>query len=458
MTEPALSLLNTIREGHSLPQGTGLLVAVSGGADSMVLLHLYTRLREELQLNLAAATFDHGLRGQAGRDDAEFVAEIAQSWGVECMVGRARIDPQTAGVEAQAREARYRFLATCAGKVGATFVATAHHADDQAETVLLNLIRGAGTRGLGGMRERSPLPTAPALTLLRPLLGLRHAELIAYCRAEGIEWREDATNTDTHHRRNWVRQVAIPLLGRANPGLVDTLTRTASVLAEEDAYLDQTVASLLVDASKSAGDYIWIARSAFDGWHPALQKRALLLAARQMRGSFEPDYAHVTSVIRLLKSPEGGTIEWGDRIDVTADTGYVTVKLRGSRWSPPYPGWWLDGGDVRFPGITPDWQRGVPEVTGNALMLRVPDGTALRVRGRSNGDRVYPPGLHGRSQKLKDWLINHKVPQQLRDHLPVIEAKGKIIALWDGRDWHRFLPPFDEETIDIVVMLWPLST
>jgi tRNA(Ile)-lysidine synthase len=452
MNEPALTLLKQLRNGNTLPEGARLLIAVSGGADSMALLHLYTRVRDELRLEIAAATFDHRLRGDIGHGDARFVEEAAAAWGVICFSGQARSTPPSKGTEAWARQARYAFLAETARVFGAQVVATAHHADDQAETVLANILRGTGGRGLGGMRPVSQMPGATELTLIRPLLNTARADLVAYCRAEGVAWRDDATNTDTRYRRNWLRHTVIPLLREANPGITGALARLASISAEEDDYLQAIVEEYMREHATVADGWVWLPRGIYMGWHTALQKRALLYAQRLVDADAEPDYERLQAASALAQTAEGGVIELGGGVDVEIDRGWVTISRHGAAWSPPYKGhWMIPSSESRFALRNVQNDREIHHL--QLIKIRAPHDSVINVRSRRDGDRVYPRSLGGRSQKLKDWLINRKIPRQLRDYLPVIEAAGQIVAIWDGGDWETFSPPFPADTIEICLTL-----
>jgi tRNA(Ile)-lysidine synthase len=447
MNEPAFTLLKQLRNGNTLPEGPRLLIAVSGGADSMALLHLYTRVREELRLEIAAATFDHGLRGDAGRDDARYVEQTAAAWGVTCFVGQVTSPPRDKGIEAWARQTRYAFLAETARTFGAAAIATAHHADDQAETVLANIVRGTGGRGLGGMRPVSPLPGAPDLTLIRPLLDATRAELVAYCGAEGIAWRDDATNTDTRYQRNWLRHTVIPLLRGANPNVTDALARLASISAEQDDYLQSTVEQLFRDHATVSEGRVWLPRSAYDGWHPALQKRALMHAQELIASESEFDFERIQAAAALTQTAEGGVAELGSGIQAEIDGGWISVASGGAAWSPPYTGYWVR--DMNGISVAPALSISRESQPSALMKISVPHDSVINVRYRRGGDRVYPRSLKGRSQKLKDWLINRKVPRLLRDHLPIVEADGQIVAVWDGQIWETFTPPFPNDTIEI---------
>ncbi|MDR1693134.1 MAG: tRNA lysidine(34) synthetase TilS [Oscillospiraceae bacterium] len=212
-----------------------LLVAVSGGADSVALLHM---LRDS---GVTAAHYNHGLRSEADSDEA-FVAELCADWGVPLAVGRgdvaAEADKRGAGIEETARAMRYAFLEETRVSLGFGKIATAHNADDNAETVLLNLIRGAGTLGLTGIPpERGPI--------VRPILRLSRAEIAAYIREHNLRHIEDTSNRDPIYRRNFLRSEVIPLLKTLNPALTDAVTRLTGFLREDEEFLTSMAAEAL---------------------------------------------------------------------------------------------------------------------------------------------------------------------------------------------------------------------
>jgi tRNA(Ile)-lysidine synthase len=242
--------------------GDGVAVAVSGGADSLALLHALRALAGPRGWRLAVVTVDHGLRpGSAA--DAAFVADHAKALGLPAQVrtlGPADLDPhRQAGPEGAARAARYGALWPAADELGCRWLATGHTLDDQAETVLLQLLRGAGPDGLAGMAVRGG-------RLLRPLLGARRAETRACCAAIGLEWREDPTNAGDGPLRNRVRQRLLPLLEELRPGATRALARTAALAADERDWLDQLVAETL--AATLAGGVTGAVAGAVDSQAP----------------------------------------------------------------------------------------------------------------------------------------------------------------------------------------------
>ena len=237
MTKLAKRLYEHLKRTALLPRGTHVLVACSGGPDSLALLLLLVELAPMLHLDVSAAHYDHGLRGAASQADAAFVAAFCAARDIPCRIGRApvgSIAAADASVETAARAQRYAFLEAARQALGADIICTAHHADDQAETVLMHLVRGTGLDGLAGIPARDD-----ARHLVRPLLPLRKAELVAYCAQRGVTPRHDATNDVPDGLRNRVRLELLPQLAeRYNPQIAAALCRLATLAGEERAALD----------------------------------------------------------------------------------------------------------------------------------------------------------------------------------------------------------------------------
>jgi len=270
-------------------EAVGVVLAVSGGADSMCLADAVLAVASRLALRPLIAHLDHGLRGEASAADAEFVRAFAAAHQAPFVLGHADVRAlgreHKQSIEVAAREARYRFLARTAQDHGARLVSLAHHADDQAETVLLRLIRGAGLKGLCGMRVHAPLPTAPHLIAVRPLLRISRADIEQYCRERQLQPRHDATNDQLHYARNRVRHELLPFLERYNPNIRATLVRLADTVASDLEIVEQATREAFERTAQPADAAIVVDRRAWRALSRGLQRATLREAVRRLKGN-----------------------------------------------------------------------------------------------------------------------------------------------------------------------------
>lgn len=280
-----------------LPRESGILCAVSGGADSVYLLHRLAAMRTERKLRLYAAHFDHGLRGAESDRDRRFTQDLCAKLSVPCALGRGDVSAFASenhmGVEEAARELRYRFLEKTADEYRCSQIATAHTANDNAETILMNLCRGAGTRGLAG------IPPVRG-RLIRPLLETCRSDIESWLRENGIPWVEDSSNQDDCYTRNRFRHHILPLLLEENPALLDALGRTAELLREDDACLCREAEAFL---SKYLKDHSIPSKPLLD-LEPAVAARVL----RILCGS-GLSLERTRALLRFADSPESGVLE-----------------------------------------------------------------------------------------------------------------------------------------------------
>lgn len=268
------------------------VVAFSGGSDSVALVSAAVELHKlNASYDFVAVHVEHGLRGDEGLRDMEFAQSFCHARGLTCHVKRvdvpARVRLTGDSVEQAARDLRYRALLDVAIREGAKKIITAHHANDQAETLLLHLVRGSGLKGLGGMQRETPL-------VLRPFLGFSKQELMEYCRSKGAVWVEDGSNNDIEYSRNYVRQEVMPLLLKLNPMVVQNLCQTAKTLQEDEAVLNEVAEKVL--QQRAAGDEL-----ATEDWAvmpAAVRKRVIKLWLMKYR--VEPSWTHISNLDRLI--------------------------------------------------------------------------------------------------------------------------------------------------------------
>lgn len=316
-----------------------VVVAVSGGADSTALLLALDELTKtkRLALKLTVAHLNHGLRGEAGRADALWVAALARQLDCELKQGSAQVKQRARetsdNLEQAARRARYEFLGTAARECGAQIVLTAHTIDDQAETLLLRLLRGSGMDGLGGMQPVRALEAGSEVLLIRPLLSwASRAATEEYCRERNVEFRIDAMNEDESFARVRVRKALLPLLRTFNGRASEALARTAQLLREDAAALNVAAAELLAAASEKATNdgpppllRVQVLRAA----PPALRRRALRQWLAAGRGHLRRlEMVHLVAVEGLLDGERGGrTIELPGGTTVSRKRGRLEQQM-----------------------------------------------------------------------------------------------------------------------------------
>jgi len=286
------------------PRGGTIVVGLSGGKDSVALLDALASLRRRRGFRVVAAHLDHGLR-PGSAEDASFCAALCERLDVPFRAGtadvRARAGRERGGLEQAARRERYAYLRRVRDEEHAAAIAVAHTRDDQAETLLLRLLRGAGATGLAGMRPRSG-------DIVRPLLAVSREDVLAHLRERGLEWREDPSNADTAHRRNRVRHELIPYLeARFNPRIRAALARTAWLLADEAAHVRAEAESLLASIASEEHDALLLGRVALAEAPPAVARAALRQALARAGGLAQVGALHVERVLQLAraKAPSG---------------------------------------------------------------------------------------------------------------------------------------------------------
>ncbi|MHB8707803.1 MAG: tRNA lysidine(34) synthetase TilS [Desulfuromonadales bacterium] len=423
-----------------LPAGSRGLVAVSGGADSVALLHLLHGAAATRRLELHAAHLDHALRPDSPADAAH-VRDLCAALAVPLTV--ARIDIATlaragkGGVEETAREARRDFLRETAQAGGCDWIALAHQRDDQAETFLLRLLRGAGTTGLAGMRPVDP-------PFVRPLLAFSRADLVEWLAGEGIAWREDASNQDLAFARNRVRHELLPLLESYNPAIRLRLSELCRQLADdEDDWAVRTAAELQRCADRVEGE-CRLPCAALTEASPAMAGRLVRAALKSVRGDLRRlDADHIKAILALA----GGARPQGELALPGAWVGrrYELLLLRRTPPRPdpqhPFaitgPGLYpLTGGRVLSVSLEDKGRgEGANAVEFCARQVTLP----LQVRAPQPGDRLQPAGMAG-TRKLQDLFTDLKLPVEARAAAVLVFAGERLLWVAGLRRCAGLLP------------------
>lgn len=466
-----MSRPNALSNGAALPgklrnsivsnqlTGASILVAFSGGPDSTTLLHALRTLKGDLGLEIRAAHLDHGLRPDSSEADAEFARTFAASLGAPLTIEKADTNALRAkhglSIEDAARRVRYEFLSRTATAAGADCVALGHTLDDQAETVLLHVLRGAGVDGLGAMKEVSSRDIGGRrITLFRPMLSVSRSEVMDYCAENEITPRLDESNLSTRFTRNRIRLDLMPRLAEYNPSIQNALARLARSASLDSDFLRAEVEKAAEDIVSADSRGVSVRRDEFGRLHPALGHRLLRLAAQLVKGDANDlEFEHTSRMFDMMSGPagKGMALPGGLRFDV--DYGLAHIRRAGVSDSPlpdmesaqftlKVPGTTVMGGwkvsarlsrDSRGFRQTKDGEPGFLErFDADAL------GKAPIARTRRAGDTFQPLGMAG-EKKLKDFMIDAHIPRRWRDRAPLVESEGRIawVVGWRIADWAK---------------------
>jgi tRNA(Ile)-lysidine synthase len=447
---------STIDRHRMLEAGEVIVVGVSGGADSLCLLHVLRELAPAYAIRLHVAHLDHGIRGAESAADAAFVARLAADWGLPATVETADVPAyarsRKLAIEEAARQTRYAFLARVSRAVGARKTAVGHNADDQVETVVMHWLRGSGLAGLRGMQPVSPWPRQPVddpagLVLLRPLLEVPRAAIDVYCREQGLVPRFDLSNLDQTYYRNRLRHELIPRLETYNPGVRQVLRRMAWVLADDYDYLRQQGEAAWQRLVVEGEDWIAFDLAGWRGLHPSLQRTLLREAVRRLRRALRNiNFVHIENALVVARDrPTGTAATLPQGLQLFVDYDRLVVAATPPL-PPDVPQLAVAELPLSVPGVTPlpgsTWQieaevlswESLPDadrVVGpwQAVLDADRVGLSLMVRRRRPGDRFQPMGLGGRAVKVNEFMINVKLPAVARAAYPLVASPAHIVWL-----------------------------
>lgn len=387
-------LLAFIRAQGMVQPGDRVICAVSGGADSMALLWAMYLLQDKLQIEVEAAHFNHNLRGEESTRDEEFVVTFCKNHHIPCHVGSGNVETGEKGLEAAARNARYAFLEALPGKI-----ATAHTADDNAETMLMHLLRGTGLKGLGGIAPQRG-------RIIRPMLNITRREVLDFLSEENIPYVTDSSNETDAFLRNRIRHHVMPLLRQENPSIAENLSATALRLRQDAAALDE--------AAKPTTDV-----NALLQLPPAIRNRVYSKLLTGF-GVKEPEASHIDLLDRIVRSRNpsaygvfpgaviGRQYDRLVKLEETPKLGTYVLKCPGETEIPEL--------GIRVICAAADAEGGIPvHAQGNMIL-----------RSRETGDVIK---LSGGTKSLKKLFIDAKIPARRRNRIPVIADDGGVLLV-----------------------------
>ena len=447
------SIQKTIHHFAMLQPGDAILVAVSGGPDSVALLHALLALQNGLDFQMAVAHLNHGLRPTTAATDAEFVSALCRKQGIRCH--QKAIDLITdqnsshGSIEARARQARYDFFDYIAREYSYSKIALGHHADDNAELILMNLFRGSGSLGLAG------IPPIRDQRIIRPLFQQTRQQIQHFLETFKLEFVQDETNRDTRFLRNRIRHELLPgLLQNYNPNLVDTLNRTADVLRFEQNFIGQSAQNALDRIAIKQDTALHLSITRLRQLHMALQRRAIRLAIAELKGNLRKiTFGHIDSVLQLcrqgltgqrLSLPDGIVAQRYPKNELrllkplfhsrefSSDNAPHVLPLYRVSLPPSNIG--IQHHEIQALKITITCQHLSAESVGNpgsagqstAFFDMDTLTSPLDFRHIQPGDRFRPLGMSG-TQKVKDFLINNKIPQEERGRILVMLNQNRIV-------------------------------
>ena len=441
---------------HMVSPGDKVLVAVSGGPDSVCLLHLLKEMQKKIRFDLSIAHMDHMARGEESAEDARFVDALGKKLGLETFIERVDVRKENETLKTSFQEAgrilRYRFLESILKRIGGTKLALGHTADDQVETLLINLLRGSGLKGLTGMPETRG-------AVIRPLIDCTRAEIEAYLTGRNLDYRVDSSNAGNKYLRNRIRHELLPVLKTFNQNIASNLQKTAKIIRDDDQCLtDQTrllYLELAVPLANGAG--VELDRIKFNQQPSAYQKRLVRKAIGRIQGNLRRITSqHVQEIMELFEdSRVGKKINLpGQLIAVGGREGVELRKSPESRCKAGLGGKMrLNSTELLIPGETQIGGIGLHLYTkllssnnwkerGNhpeqAFLDFDKTGPAVLARFFKPGDRFVPLGMTGR-KKLKSFFIDEKIPRELRGSIPILTTgTGDIIWIYGERISENF--------------------
>jgi tRNA(Ile)-lysidine synthase len=439
----AVKVIDFIKRHRLISTGDKLVVAVSGGADSVCLIHVMAQQREKLGVELHIAHLNHKLRGDESDADAAYVTGLAHQLGLPITLEQKDVAAyrknKKLSIEEAAREVRYRFLANVKEETGASKVVVGHTRNDHVETILIHLLRGTGLNGLSGLKPRSVLnfgKRGKPVEIVRPLLEIYHQETLDYCHSHNLDPCFDSSNQSLSLLRNRIRLELLPILRDFNPAFDDALLRLANTVQADVSFLEEQAFRLWNNLAVVEKEVVYLDVVKMIELPLALQRQIMRKAITQLQGSLEDIEAdHIESMVGFLSRPSGKRLSLPLGLTLSMEYGRIVLAAKGASTCPLPP---MKGDfTVEVPGETllPGWRisatviDGASEETNGdfvALFDLDKTGRQLTVRNRKLGDRFQPLGM-AQTKKLQDFMVDARIPKSWRSHVPVVCSPEHIL-------------------------------
>ena len=449
-----------IERNKLLKRGSVVVVGVSGGPDSMAMLHYLLKWRHRSHVKVVVAHMDHMFRGQESAEDAQFVTDYCKEHSIELMRTKRNlpfyIDKTGESPQKVARDFRYRFFAEVMERHNADYLALAHHGDDQIETMLMNMSRGTSTAGLSGIPVCRPYSTG---SIIRPFLCVTKEDILNYCKENEIRYRIDPSNDDVKYTRNRFRQKILPFLKEENQNVHERFQSLSETLFEDESYMKRQAEAELEEATlKKCDNQMTLSVPRFLQGAIPLQRRGIHLILNYLYSSNQENIMsnHIKDCLLLINSKNpSGTLDLPGGLTVRRIYEKCTFTFGMEEENSAYKYSLYSGETYHLPvgmlkyqmesGMK-SYQKGKDYLVLASSQVKLP----LNVRTRVNGDRIRPVGLQG-SRKIKDVFIDAKVPKHLRDIWPIVtDSTGEII--WIPGVKHAELPPASDQEKDWIFL------
>lgn len=434
----------TINKNKMIKAGDKVICALSGGADSMGLLCALFEIKDEIGFSLFAANLNHSIRGEEGDNDSLFAEKFCNEIGVEIFTKKVDVPAiaKTEGIgeEECGRRERYKFFDEIVNKLGGGIIATGHHKGDNAETVLFNLFRGSGLRGLGGIRPKRD-------NVIRPLIDVSKKEICDYLTKKGVRWCEDSTNKETEYTRNRIRLVILKEIEKAFPEAVNKIANTARMVQIDDDYLN-----LLAEQSGAFFEGA-ILKECFVTLHESIRRRIIIKALKEWgAGSIESE--KIKAVYETVMGDTGKCRDIGNGVRIVNSYGRIYKEKECEK--PRFKDICVKVGENRQI-VTSEGVWSIKTVDKNAKMrdnkmmiLLDADkmGEEVTIRYRNDGDYINPTGMKG-GKKIKKVFIDLKIPQESRDKISLLTEGSEVLFIPKIRKTRKYC--LDENTKRVFV-------